>query len=170
MDGPYVPTKTKEGSKELEPKLRSELTDAETKKVQINFKAINTLHYALNIMEFNRISTHESAKEIWDQLKVIAIQEAKNLNKVSLDEICGSFLTYEQEVNQIGEEEKLEVFEKEKSLALKTSSKEEEMFFTSYEDEEWEIQAKANLCLMAIDDEVCNDELDDYDILNNEYK
>ena len=51
---------------------------------------------------------------------------------------------------------------------MKTSSKEEEIFYTSYEDEEPEIQAKANLCLMAIDDEVCNDELDDYDILNNE--
>ena len=101
-------------------------------------------------------------------MKVIAIQEAKNLNKVSLDEICGSFLIYEQEVNQIGEEEKLEVFEKEKSLALKTSSKEEEIFYTFYEYEKPKIQAKANLCLMTIDNEVCNDELDDYDILNNE--
>ena len=30
---------------------------------------------------------------------VVAIQEAKDLNKISLDEICGSLLTYEQEVN-----------------------------------------------------------------------
>ena len=94
-------------------------------KVQINFKAINTLHCALNITKFNRIYTCESAKEIWEKLKVRAIQEAKNLNKVSLDEIYGSLLTYEQEVNQIDEEEKLEVVEKEKGLALKTSSKEE---------------------------------------------
>ena len=48
-------------------------------------------------------------------LKVIAIQEAKNLNKVSLDEICGSLLIYEQEVNEIDEEEKLEVVEKRKA-------------------------------------------------------
>ena len=34
---------------------------------------------------------------------VVAIREAKNLNKISLDEICGSLLTYEQEVNQIDE-------------------------------------------------------------------
>ena len=53
---------------------------------------------------------------------------------------------------------------------MKTSSKEKEIFYTSCEDEEPEIQAKANFCLMAIDDEVCNDELDDYDILNNEYE
>ena len=39
------------------------------------------------------------------------------------------------------------------------------MFYTSCDGEELEIQAKANICLMAIDDEVCDDELDDYDIL-----
>ena len=33
MDGPYVPTKTKRKNGELEPKLRSEWTNAETKKV-----------------------------------------------------------------------------------------------------------------------------------------
>ena len=69
MDGPYVPTKTKGGSEELEPKLRSEWTDVDMKKVQLNFKAMNTLHCALNITEFNRISSCESAKEIWKKLK-----------------------------------------------------------------------------------------------------
>ena len=111
MDSPYVPTKTKRENGELEPKLRNEWTNAKTKKIQINFKAINTLHCALN------------PTKIWDKLKVIAIQEVKNLSKVSLVEICGSLLTYEQEVNQIDEEEKLEVVEKEKVLALKTSLK-----------------------------------------------
>ena len=47
---------------------------------------------------------------------------------------------------------------------------EKEMLYTSCDDEEPKIQAKANICLMAIDNEVCNDELDDYDILNNEYE
>ena len=170
MDGPYMPTKTKEGSEELESKLRSKWTDTDMKKVQLNFKAMNTLHCALNLTKFNRISTCKSIKEIWDKLKVIAIQKAIILDKISLDEICGSLLTYEQEVNQIDEEEKLKVIEKEKSLALKTSSSEEEMFYTSYDDEEPKIQAKANLCPMAIDDEVCDDELDDYDDLQNEYE
>ena len=40
------------------------------KKVQVNFKEINTLHCALNFTEFNRISTCKMAKEIWDKLKV----------------------------------------------------------------------------------------------------
>ena len=46
---------------------------------------------------------------------VVAIREAKDLNKISLDEICGSLLTYEQEVNQIDEEEKKELVEKKKA-------------------------------------------------------
>ena len=64
MNDPYVPTKTKGGSKELESKLQSEWTSVDMKKVQINFKAINTQHCALNPMEFNKISTCKSAKEI----------------------------------------------------------------------------------------------------------
>ena len=46
MDGPYVPTKAKRKSEELESKLRNEWTDTDMKKVQLNFKAMNTLHCA----------------------------------------------------------------------------------------------------------------------------
>ena len=70
FDGPYVPIKTKVGSEVFEPKLRSEWTELEVKKVQVNFKAINNLHYALNPTKFNRISTCKTAKEIWDKVKV----------------------------------------------------------------------------------------------------
>ena len=56
MDDPYMPTKRKIGSEELEPKLQNEWKETGVKKVQINFKAINTLHCALNHTEFNRIS------------------------------------------------------------------------------------------------------------------
>ena len=70
LDDPYVPMKTKAGSEALEPKIRSEWTDLELKRVQVNYKVINTLHYALNPTEFNRISTCKTAKEIWDKLKV----------------------------------------------------------------------------------------------------
>ena len=53
LDGSYVPMKTKTGSGALEPKLRSEWTKLEIKKVQVNFKAINILHFTLNPTEFN---------------------------------------------------------------------------------------------------------------------
>ena len=42
---------------------------------------------------------------------VVTIREAKDLNKISLDEICNSLLTYEQEVNQIDEKENKELVE-----------------------------------------------------------
>ena len=64
LDGPYIPMKSKMESEAMEPKIRSEWTEAEIKKVQVNYKAINTLYCALNPTEFNRISTCKTAKEI----------------------------------------------------------------------------------------------------------
>ena len=52
----------------------------------------------------------------------MAIREAKTLNKISLDEIYGSLLIYEQKVNQMKEKEKKKVVGKKKSLALNMSS------------------------------------------------
>ena len=48
LDGPYIPMKTKVESEVREPKIRSEWTELEIKKVQVNYKTINTLHCALN--------------------------------------------------------------------------------------------------------------------------
>ena len=70
---------------------------------------------------------------------MVAIREAKDLNKISLDEICGSLLTYEREVNQIDEEEKKEVIKKKKGIRLKMSSKDEELYDNSCEDEDAEM-------------------------------
>ena len=70
LDGPYVPMKKSTGVEALVPKIRNEWSESKVKRVQVNFKAINTLHYALNPTEFNRISTCKTAKEIWDKLKV----------------------------------------------------------------------------------------------------
>ena len=61
---------------------------------------------------------------------MVVIREAKDLNKISLDEICGSVLTYEQEVNQTDEEEKNKLVEKKKGITLKMSSKDEELYET----------------------------------------
>ena len=55
LDGPYISMKTKVRSKALEPKIINEWTELEIKKVQVNFKAINTLHSALNPTEFNHL-------------------------------------------------------------------------------------------------------------------
>ena len=57
-------------SDELESKQKSEWTNGEVKKIQINFKAIKTLCCALNPTKFNQISTCKTIKEIWDKLRV----------------------------------------------------------------------------------------------------
>ena len=64
VDGYFVPMRKIRGSEELVSKQKKEWTTGEVKKIQINFKAINTLHCALNPIEFNRISTCKTAKKI----------------------------------------------------------------------------------------------------------
>ena len=58
MEGPYVPTKPKSTSQELEPKPRDEWTDVELKKVQMNFKAINILYYSLIFLPKSHHRSH----------------------------------------------------------------------------------------------------------------
>ena len=70
---------------------------------------------------------------------VVAIKKAKDLNKISLDEICGSLFTYEQEVNEMEEEKQTKVVDKKKSLVLKMSSHQEKISESSCEDEEDEM-------------------------------
>ncbi|XVF37160.1 hypothetical protein REPUB_Repub19eG0122000 [Reevesia pubescens] len=67
-EGPFIPTMKDKNVEEVS-KPKSEWTSVKKPKVQINFKAINTLYCALNLPEFNRISTCKNAKEIWDKLK-----------------------------------------------------------------------------------------------------
>ena len=55
---------------------------------------------------------------------------------------------------------------KKKKAMVATCSESDPSIF----DEEYEVEVKANLCLMENDDEVCDDELDDYDTLQNEYE
>ena len=53
LDGLYVPMKINTRVEASVPKLRSKWSESKVKKVQVNFKIINTLHCALNPTEFN---------------------------------------------------------------------------------------------------------------------
>ncbi|EOY21334.1 Uncharacterized protein TCM_012831 [Theobroma cacao] len=70
-DGPFIPSTLNVVTNELMPKPRSKWTEAKIKKVQTNFKAINTLHCALTPTEFNKVSSYTTAKQVWDKLRVI---------------------------------------------------------------------------------------------------
>ncbi len=67
-DGLYIPYKTSGGTMQI-PKAEVEFNDNDWKKISKNAKAINILHCALNINEYNSISGCQTAKEIWDKLE-----------------------------------------------------------------------------------------------------
>ncbi|KAL5561894.1 hypothetical protein UlMin_031641 [Ulmus minor] len=146
--GPYIPMKKCEES--LVEKLKSEWDDTDKKRISINARAMNTLFCALSMEEFNRIRSCKTAKDIWNTLeyttsemvrkilrslpkqweaKVTAIQEAKDLSKLPLDELIGSLMTHEITMNQ-NLEDGVKT-EKEKNLAFSSS--------TSYDDGEKDI-------------------------------
>ena len=52
------------------PKAGEDWDDNDMKMEELNAKAINVLYYALDSIEFNRISTCITTKEIWDRLEV----------------------------------------------------------------------------------------------------
>ncbi|XP_038895919.1 uncharacterized protein LOC120084093 [Benincasa hispida] len=68
FNGPLIPTKIVD-NKDI-PKEEKKINDEDKKKFSINAKAMNCLFCVLCPNEFNQISACNSAKEIWDMLKV----------------------------------------------------------------------------------------------------
>ena len=67
--GPYEVTKIDENGARI-PKTISEYDDNDMKKLQINAKALTSLHCALTMDEYNKIYSCQSSREIWDKLEV----------------------------------------------------------------------------------------------------
>ena len=53
------------------PKASSHWSELEKKKISLNSKAMNALFYTLDKKEFHKISSCESAQEIWNKLEVV---------------------------------------------------------------------------------------------------
>ena len=66
--GPKIPTKIV-GEAQV-PKKEDEYDEGDYRLVQMNAKAKHTLYCALHPSEFNRISSCDTAKQIWDKLEV----------------------------------------------------------------------------------------------------
>jgi len=69
-DGPFMPTTKNEEGEEI-PKPSSYWTELEKKKMFLNSKAMNALFCTLDKKEFHRVSSCESAYEIWKKLEVV---------------------------------------------------------------------------------------------------
>ncbi|GAV75153.1 zf-CCHC domain-containing protein/DUF4219 domain-containing protein/UBN2 domain-containing protein, partial [Cephalotus follicularis] len=68
VNGPRLPTRTIEGV--VSPKPENEYNDNDFRMLQLNSKAKHVLFCAIGPNEFNRISSCDSAKEMWDLLEV----------------------------------------------------------------------------------------------------
>ena len=68
MNGSYISTHTMNNVVTLKSKV--DWDEHDKRMIQLNAKATNILYYALDVNEFNRISTYNSTKEIWNRLEV----------------------------------------------------------------------------------------------------
>ena len=69
-DRPFLPLNKNEVGGDI-PKPSREWNELEKRKVSLNSKAMNALFCALDKKEFHRVSSCESANEIWDKLEVV---------------------------------------------------------------------------------------------------
>ncbi|GAV58746.1 UBN2 domain-containing protein [Cephalotus follicularis] len=68
VNGPRFPMRTVEGVESMKPE--NEYNDNDFRMLQLNSKAKHVLFYAVGPNEFNRISSCDTAKEMWDLLEV----------------------------------------------------------------------------------------------------
>ncbi|KAH9724999.1 hypothetical protein KPL70_007704 [Citrus sinensis] len=69
-DGPFMPMFKDEIGDDI-PKPSSQWSELEKRKMSLNSKAMNALFCALDKKEFHRVSSCESAQEIWHKLEVV---------------------------------------------------------------------------------------------------
>ncbi|KAH9723261.1 Integrase catalytic domain-containing protein [Citrus sinensis] len=69
-DGPFMPLTKNEVGKDI-PKPSRDWNEFEKRKASLNSKAMNALFCALDKKEFHRVSSCESANEIWHKLEVV---------------------------------------------------------------------------------------------------
>nr|XP_016460584.1 PREDICTED: uncharacterized protein LOC107784042 [Nicotiana tabacum] len=139
-DGPFILMKTIGEPTVTVPKTRKEYNDVDRKAIEKNFRAKKILTCGIGQNEYNRISAYQSTKEIWEALqmahegttqvkqseidmlttdKVNAIIEAKDLQKLTINELIGNMKTYEMKKKKDHERREPK---KEKNMVLKADN------------------------------------------------
>ncbi|GMI90020.1 hypothetical protein HRI_002671300 [Hibiscus trionum] len=67
-EGPYIPVKRTDKGR-LVPKIKSEKTEEDRRKMQVNDKALHIIFCAFGPDIYSKVSSIESAKEVWDTLE-----------------------------------------------------------------------------------------------------
>ncbi|XP_057730096.1 uncharacterized protein LOC130945392 [Arachis stenosperma] len=105
LNGPEVPTK-QNADGEVVTKEDSEWIDEEKKKVELNAKAINLMHCAINFEEFRKVSRCKTAKEIWDKLK-LTHEGTKQIRETRIDMLMKEYEMFsmkeDESINQMFE-------------------------------------------------------------------
>ena len=97
-DGPFMPmTKTKVGDDSLKPSRQ--WSELEKKKISLNFKAMNVSFCALNKKEFQRVTSCESAQEIWKKLEV-AYEGTNQVKKFKISRYTRQYELFQMEQNE----------------------------------------------------------------------
>ncbi|KAH9716748.1 Integrase catalytic domain-containing protein [Citrus sinensis] len=172
-DGPFMPLTKNEVGEDI-PKPSRDWNKFEKRKASLNSKAMNALFCALDKKEFHRVSSCESANEIWHKLEVVY----EGTNQVKESKISRKFYKKNNEQrkfrgykNNKEKKEPITCYEckkpghirpeclllnklKKKAMVATWDDSDEE---TSDDDEQQEM---TNLALMAIGEESC-DELDE---------
>ncbi|VFQ79754.1 unnamed protein product [Cuscuta campestris] len=84
------------------PKTEEEFTDEDCKKMELNAKAINMIYCGVNADDYRKISRCETAKQMWEKLKV-TYEGTAQVREAKIDH-----LTHEYELFSMKENEKIE--------------------------------------------------------------
>ncbi|GAV75581.1 zf-CCHC domain-containing protein/DUF4219 domain-containing protein, partial [Cephalotus follicularis] len=139
-NGPEIPTKIVDGQRVL--KMNNEYNDHEYKLLQLNAKAKHISVCALSPSEFNRVSSIDSAKEMWDR---DTRKKDKDEKEVVCYE-CGKPGHIRPECPKL--KKKKENFKKEAMIATWSDSDD------SSSDNEDENEEVANIAFMEMEDDI----------------
>ncbi|GAV74513.1 zf-CCHC domain-containing protein/DUF4219 domain-containing protein, partial [Cephalotus follicularis] len=179
VNGPRMPTRTIEGV--VSPKPKNEYNDNDFRMLQLNSKAKHVLFCVVGPNEFNRISSCDTAKEMWDLLEVTY----KGTNQVKESKIkptcyeCKKTGHFKNECPNLKKKEK---FNKEQFKKKNDHSKKKKAMVATWDDsdpssskEEERDEEVVNLALMALEEDTSEDESENevnftFDELQNAYE
>ena len=100
-NGPFKITKVEDG--ETVEKPRSEWTEADKRRYELNHKAINAIVCAVSADEFKKLSRCETAKEMWDKLKD-TYEGTSDMKNAKIDMLMHEYETFKMKENETVEE------------------------------------------------------------------
>ncbi|GAV79111.1 zf-CCHC domain-containing protein/DUF4219 domain-containing protein, partial [Cephalotus follicularis] len=169
VNGPRIPTRTIEGV--VSPKPENEYNDNDFRMLQLNSKAKHVLFCAVGPNEFNRISSCDSTKEMWDLLEKFPLNVESSKKEEPTCYECKKLGHYKNECPNLKKKEKF----------IKEHSKKKKAMVATWDDsdssssEEESDEEVVNFAVMALEEDTGEDESENevnftFDELQNAYE